>query len=42
MESIHFTFIIQFHPKKIASISISHDVFMNPYHKLWTMSKMLA
>lgn len=44
MESIHFklTFIIPFHPKKIASISIGHDVFMSPYHKLWTMTKMLT
>lgn len=44
MESIHFklTFIIRFNLKKIASISIGHDVFMNPYEKLWTVTKMLA
>jgi hypothetical protein len=34
MELAHFKlpFIIPFHPKKIASIDIGCDAFMNPHH----------
>jgi hypothetical protein len=35
-------FIILFHPKKIQSIGIGYDAFMNPYHKLWIVITILA